>query len=307
MLRLCFPAIMWLMFSYQAYAGNTADTNNTENPTTAPVIIQSGGAVDGQFALAVGGQTIAAAFLPQTLGEPRGAIILLHDESAQFDSPLMHQLRQQLTTYGWDTLTVSLNFKQIKIAEKSETADADEQAPVGEATAPASDAPTTETETETATNKPATTESVAENTADLPVTGTSPTNPARMDAAIAWLQAKNPARLIFIGHGAGIQTAVNAISATPQTISALVLLSADAQTTADTIIDANLPVLDIIGSRAADTAKRAALLRGSQLKTDAIQPYSQRQLTGADRNFQGMEKLLGKQIHSWLYSQLMGG
>lgn len=301
MLRLCFTAIIWLMFSYQAYAGNATDTNNTENPTSAPVIIQSGGAVDGQFALAVGGQSIAAAYLPQTLGEPRGAIILLHDESAQFDSPLMHQLRQQLTTYGWDTLTVSLNYQQIKAAEKVETANAGEPAPVSEATAPASDAATTETET--ATNKPATTE----NTADMPVTGTSPTNPARMDAAIAWLQAKNPARLIFIGHGAGIQTAVNAIAATPQTISALVLLSADAQTTADTIIDANLPVLDIIGSRAADTAKRAALLRGSQLKTDAVQPYSQRQLTGADRNFQGMEKLLGKQIHSWLYSQLMGG
>ena len=304
MLRLCFPAIIWLMFSYQAYAGNADDINNTENQTSAPVIMQSGGAVDGQFVLDVGGQPIAAAFLPQTLGEPRGAIILLHDESAQFDSPLMHQLRQQLTTYGWDTLTVSLNYQQIKAAEKAETANAGEPVPAGEATA-ASDAPTTETET--ATNKPATTESAAENTVDLPVTGTSPTNPARMDATMAWLQAKNPARLIFIGHGAGIQTAVNAIAATPQTISALVLLSADAQITADTIIDANLPVLDIIGSRAADTSKRAALLRGSQLKTDATQPYSQRQLTGADRNFEGMEKLLGKQIHSWLYSQLMGG
>lgn len=305
MLRLCFPAIIWLMFSYQAYAGTAADTNNTENPTSAPVIMQSGGAVDGQFALDVGGQSIAAAFLPQTLGKPRGAIILLHDESAQFDSPLMHQLRQQLTTYGWDTLTVSLNYQQIKAAEKVETANAGEPVPAGEATAAVSDAPTTETET--ATNKPATTESAAENTVDLPVTGISPTNPARMDAAIAWLQAKNPARLIFIGHGAGIQTAVNAIAATPQTISALILLNADAQITADTIIDANLPVLDIIGSRAADIAKRAALLRGSQLKTDATQPYSQRQLTGADRNFEGMEKLLGKQIHSWLYSQLMGG
>src|SRR5690606_27535393 len=142
----------------------------------------------------------------------------------------------------------------------------------GEQTSTANDVPVADTPA--VTDQPTTTESAAENTVDLPATGKSPTNPARMDATMAWLQAKNPARLIFIGHGAGIQTAVNAIAATPQTISALVLLSADAQITADTIIDANLPVLDIIGSRAADTAKRAALLRGSQLKTDATQPYS---------------------------------
>lgn len=305
MLRLYFPAIIWLMFSYQAYAGNAADTNNTENPTSAPLIIQSGGAVAGQFALDVGGQPIPAAFLPQTLGEPRGAIVLFHDKSAQFDSPLIHQLRQQLTAYGWDTLTVSLNHQQIAAADNAQIANTDTGAPAGETTAANSNGQTAETET--ATDVPATTESGAESTIDVPVAGRLPTNPARMDAAIAWLQAKNPARLIFVGHGAGIQIAINAINATPQTINALVILSADAQITAETIIDANLPVLDIIGSQAADTAKRAAMLRRSQLKTDATQPYSQRQLTGADRNFEGIEKLLGKQIHSWLYSQLMGG
>lgn len=302
MLRLCFPAIIWLMFSYQAYADNAADTDNTENQTSAPVIMQSGGTVDGQFALDVAGQSIAAAFLPQTLGELRGAIILLHDESAQFDSPLMHQLRQQLTTYGWDTLTVSLDHQNIAVAENLEAQNADSSGAASEQPSTADDVSTPD-----AADKPATNESAAENTVDLPVTGTAPTNPARMDAAIAWLQAKNPARLIFIGHGAGIQVAVDAIAATPQTINALVLLSADAQITADTIIDVNLPVLDIIGRQADDTTKHAAVLRRSQLKTDATQTYSQRQLTGADRNFQGMEKLLGKQIHSWLYSQLMGG
>ena len=152
MLRLCLPAMIGFMFSYQAYAGNVADADSTENQSAAPAIIQNGGAVAGQFALDVGGQPIPAAFLPQTLGEPRGAIVLFHDKSAQFDSPLIHQLRQQLTTYGWDTLTVSLNYQQITDAEKAETANADEPAPASETTATESDAPTAETETATATD-----------------------------------------------------------------------------------------------------------------------------------------------------------
>ena len=75
--------------------------------------------------------------------------------------------------------------------------------------------------------------------------------------------------------------------------------------TAAQIIDANLPVLEIIGSRINSFSFESARMRHSQLKNQASQTYSQRLIYGGNRDFQGMESVLSKQVHSWLYRQLI--
>lgn len=297
MQRLCLTALIFLMFSYQTHAG---DTTAEEDKTTAPNIARNGGLVAGEFALDVASQPIAAAYLPQTFGELRGGIIFLHDQSSQFDSPLVRRLREDLTVFGWDTLTVSLDHQTKIAADNAATADAAEN-----------DDPLTDAADETAeADEPPVENNAAdadaENAEKSPEQLALPGNVARMDAAIAWLQAKNPPYLIFIGHGAGIQTAINAIAATPQPVSALVMISANDDITAEKIIDANLPVLDITGSLIDEVSDQAALMRRSQLKYTTTQPYSPREIVGADRDFQGMEALLGKRVHSWLHQQLIG-
>ena len=168
-----------------------------------------------------------------------------------------------------------------------------------------------ETETEAASSTDESASPETPDTDNAPENQTPPAdstvllNAARMDAALAWLQAKNPPNLIFIGHGAGVQTAISAITASPQPINALVMLNADSAVTAETVRDVNVPVLDLLGSQTDAVIRQAALLRRSQLKNTSTQPYSQRQINAADRDFKGMETQLSKQVHSWLYRQLI--
>ncbi|MEX1199884.1 MAG: DUF3530 family protein [Methylophaga sp.] len=305
MLRLCLTALFFVMFSYLAHAGDTAAE---EDKTTTPNVVRSGGAAAGEFALDVANQPVSAAYLVQTFGELRGSIILLHDQSSQFDSPLLSQLREDLRAFGWDTLTVSQDYQAPIAADNPAMADAAE-----------TDNPPTDAADETTeADEPPAENNVSENTQEQnnaadaenaeksPEQLALPGNAARMDAAIAWLQAKNPPHLIFIGHGAGIQTAINAIAATPQPVSALVMISANDDITAEKIIDANVPVLDITGSQIDKVSNQAAVMRRSQLKYTTTQPYSPREIVGADRDFHGMETLLGKRVHSWLHRQLIG-
>ncbi len=296
MLRLCLTALFFVMFSYQAHSG---ETTAEEDKATIPKMARSGGAVAGEFAFDVANQPIAAAYLPQTFDELRGGIILLHDQSSQFDSSLLKRLRKDLTTFGWDTLTVSLDYQAQIAADNAATVDA------AETNNPQTDAAveTAEADAPPAENNAADADAEAE---ESPEQLALPNNAARMDAAIAWMQTKNPPHLVFIGHGAGIQTAIDAIAATPQTVSALVMISANDDITAEKIIDANLPVLDITGSQIDEVPDKAAVMRRSQLKYTTTQPYSQRQIVGADRDFHGMETLLGKRVHSWLHRQLIG-
>ncbi len=304
MSRLYWPVLFFVVFSHQLFAGAATET---EIKSPAMPMVQSGGAVNGEFTLDVAGQPVAATYLPQTLGELRGAVILLHDESTQYDGPLLRRLREELPAFGWDTLTVSLNEQALAETAQPETADL----PVTDADATENPTPPDDNnvveppanDTTDPENPPA--DSDSENSEIPPAPAAVPGNPARMDAAIAWLSAKNPQFLIFLGHGAGVKTAINAIAATPQPISALVMVSANEEITAEMIVDANVPVLDIMGSQIDDVAKRAAVLRYSQLKFNTTQPYSQRKIAGADRNFEGMETLLSKQVHSWLHRQLI--
>ncbi|MDX1572640.1 MAG: DUF3530 family protein [Methylophaga sp.] len=305
MSRLYWPVLFFVVFSRLVFAGAGTET---DSKSPAMPMLQSGGAVKGEFTLDVAGQPVAATYLPQTLGELRGAVILLHDESTQYDGPLLRHLREELPIFGWDTLTVSLNEQALSKTAQPETADLStrETDAAENATPPDEDnnvVEPTANDTTAPENPPADSES--ENSEIPTIQTAAPGNPARMDAAIAWLSAKNPQFLIFLGHGAGVQTAINAIAATPRPISALVMVSADEEITAEMIVDANVPVLDIMGSQIDDVVKRAAELRYSQLKFNTTQPYSQRKIAGADRNFEGVERLLSKQVHSWLHRQLI--
>lgn len=302
MLRLSVPAIVLIVFSCQSYAGAVTDTENT---APAATILKKDGLVNGELTLDVAGQQVLAAYLPQTLGEQRGAIILLHDKSTQFNSPLLHHLREDLPAFGWDTLTISLNHQKPQNADNTEMPDAvtnetvnpEPQAEITDDLTNNNDAAETPQQTDKADDP--------KNNAATPAVEVPPSNPERMDAAIAWLREKNPQYLIFLGHGAGVQTAINAIAATPQPISALVMVSANNEITAEKIIDANLPVLDIRGSEIDEVTEKAAVKRYSQLKFNTTQPYSQRQIHGAGRDFKGVETLLSKQVHSWLHRQLI--
>lgn len=299
MLQLCLPSLAMILFSVPLVAGVATVAESGAQTTIDHEIT---GSVDGAVTLTVGNQQVAAAYLPQTLGDYRGAIVLFHDKDSQLDSLLIHQLRKDLIVFGWDTFTISLDHPAAATVVSEQAAiNAELAAPDSTTTEPVTESPAPDAAEATDVGEPANPDNTENQVDKMPKN-----NAARLDAALAWLQAKNPPRLVFVGHGAGVMTAIETINAIPQPVNALVMLSADAMVTSATLIDANLPVLDIIGSQAKAVDKHAAVMRRSQLKNTATQPYSQRQVYGADRDFSGMEALLGKQVHSWLYRQLIG-
>ena len=64
-----------------------------ETSAAKPQILRQDSITKGYEPLAVGDQTIASAYLPQTLGIPRGAILLLHDINEHIDSAAIGILR----------------------------------------------------------------------------------------------------------------------------------------------------------------------------------------------------------------------
>jgi hypothetical protein len=257
-------------------------------------ILRQDSVTTGYEPLAIGEQSIAAAYLPQTLGTARGAVLLLHDINEHIDSAAIGLLRRQLPSYGWNTLA-------IKIIRFSE---ANEQALLATETATA---PTTDAEVPTESNEtpePAVTESdnasadiSTDETTDSAETAKPPeetytaiTTVQRVDAALLKLQQEGHENIVLIGQGAGGQLALKTINETAVPVAVLIMI---------------IPTLEILGSRQPDNVKQAVLKRQTQMKTEQKNNYHLRQITGADHYFSSVPQQLTNQVHGWLYKQLL--
>jgi dienelactone hydrolase len=254
----------------------------------------------GYEPLAVGDQTIAAAYLAQTLGTPRGAVLLLHDINEHIDSATIGILRRQLPSHGWNTLAIKIiRFKEDSEPDEPATETAEAQ-PEAEETA---EPPVPEPEnTPTETPEAAPTET-AESTEPAEQAYTPITTSQRIDAALLKLQQEGHEYIVLIGQGSGGELALQTLKATAVPVSALIMINTGELASDNSITDTNIPVLEILGSRQKDSVKQAVLKRQVQMKTEQKTNYHLREINGANHYFSSVPQQLTNQVHGWLYKQ----
>lgn len=254
--------------------------------------LRQGGMAAGYQPLMVGEHSIAAAYLTQTLGEARGAVLLIHDINEHIDSAAIGILRHQLPAHGWDTLA-------IKIASFSEDAVITLPASAAVLT-PETESPTADsTDTE---NNTLATQSIEPELA--PASSAVITTAERINAALAELQQAGHKHIILIGQGAGAQQVIKTMANTMMPVAAIVLIDVGDIIGKDVdIMKVTVPILELFGSRQKAPVKQAALARQVQMKTAQQSHYFLRQIMGADHYFSHSEVALTNQVHGWLLSQ----
>lgn len=267
-------------------------------------ILRQGGMAAGYQPLMIGEHSIAAAYLPQTLGEARGAVLLLHDIDEHIDSAAIGILRHQLPAHGWDTLAIKIASFNTDTADAATTLAVNEAAPTVdvETEAAPSTAEQTTAENTTADNNDLTTQTIAR---ESPVTSPAViTTAQRINAALAELQKAGHEYIVLIGQGAGAQLVLQTMTDVTVPVAAIVLIDAGKITRKDAdIMQISVPILELFGSRQALFVKQAALARQTQMKTAQQSHYFLRQIVGADHYFSHSENALTNQVHGWLFSQ----
>lgn len=258
----------------------------SEPATSDHSMLRQEAVLKGFQPLTVAGQEIDATYLEETLGDNHGVIVFLHDQGDQLENEVVTPLRQTFPEYGWSTLTLALYYPykaKIYLATDEETAQEDEKAEESEKVA-------AEEETQT---------TAEDKSADKPVLPPV-ANIARMQAALEFVQSKNIKRIIFVGHGAGGDLAIELLEKLTIEVSALVLIGT-AQLTTDQVFETlKFPILDIIGSNDDDDVKPAAKHRKKLMKQAGNNHYDLREVTGADHVFYGLQPQLNITLRSWL-------
>ena len=301
--RLPIPAFFILIYlSVALFAGMTESV-----AADKAQILRQDSVTKGYAPLAVGDQTIAAAYLPQTLGTARGAILLLHDINEHIDSAAIGLLRRQLPSHGWNTLAIKI----IRFSEANEPALADTESAIDETAEPneteeTPEAPPVPEVEEAPAETPATEES--ETTTEAATSEqifTTITTAQRIDAALLKLQQEGHENIVLIGQGAGGQLAIKTINETAVPVAALIMINTAELAEGVSITDVTIPTLEILGSLQKDNVKQAILKRQTQMKTEQRANYHLRQITGADHYFSSVPQQLTNQVHGWLYKQLL--
>ena len=259
--------------------GSEVDSNHS--------MLRQTNTVKGYQRLTVAGLQIESAYLEETLGERHGAIVLLHDEGEQFESEgVVTPLRHSLPKYGWSTLTLAFDYPyEAKILLSND------EGPDTELQEQDADEPAAENEVEAETGK--------ENT--LPAIS----NQDRIQAALAFLQAKDVKRIIFIGHGAGGNMAIELLDTIKTPISALILVGATALPENDVFDEFNFPILDIYGANDLDEVPIAIEHRRIVMKRINNTAYEVRRIVGADHVFLGLTPTLTATVSGWLRSKFV--
>lgn len=290
--------IAWLSLIFSALlpfsviAANEDDSASSETETTqidADVssseesMLRQIRPIFGFQTLTVAGQEIDATYIEETFGERHGAIVLLHDEGGQIDSSgLVTTLRHDLPDYGWSTLTLSLNYPfEPKILLSSSL-----EGVKGEKS---EDLSKQQTEDKTVDSEQ------AEPKLLPPIS-----NQQRIEAALAFLQAKDIKQIIFLGHGIGGVVAVEVMSSISIPIFGLIMVGTPALPANDQFINMGQPILDIYGNRDLAHVFRAVKDRKIKMRREANTNYSERKIDGADHDFNGLELVLTSTIRGWL-------
>lgn len=262
-------------------------------------ILRQGGMTAGYQPLMIGEHRVAAAYLAQTLGEDRGAVLLLHDINEHIDSAAIGILRHQLPAHGWDTLAIKIaSFNEDTVT----TLPVSEAVPVTEAEAERSAAEVTTAENTVAENNDLAAQIAEPELSVAP--STVSTTAQRINAALVTLQQAGHEHIVLIGQGAGAQLVLKTMANAVVPIAGIVLINTGeiAGNGAD-IMEVTVPILELFGSRQKASVKQAALARQTQMKTAQQSHYFLRPIVGADHYFSHTENALTNQVHGWLLSQ----
>jgi len=249
------------------------------------IMLRQINAVKGFQPLTVAGEEINAAYIEETLGERHGAIILLHDKGEQFESQgVVTPLRHSLPKYGWSTLTLAFDYPYEAKILLSLDDDSEKQAEGSEADQIEKETPIEETA------------ATADETTPLPAIP----NQDRIQAALAFLQAKNVKRIVFLGHGAGGDIAIELLDTIKTPVSALILVGATAWPENDVFHAFRFPILDIYGANDLAAVPDAIQHRKILMKKIDNKQYQVRRIEGADHIFLGLDATLTATVSGWL-------
>lgn len=231
---------------------------------------QVNSSIAGFIPLTVAGLQIDAAYIEESYGERKGAVVLFHDQGEHFESNgVITPLRHALPEFGWSTLSVSLDLpfeSNILLSANLEKTESDGKA-----------------------------EDVK--------TSPSASNGQRIAAALAFLKEKDFERIVFIGHGKGGDLAFDSLQNNSEEIAALVLISTSAITKQEEFGLVELPVLDVMGSRDLAGVEQAVAQRKVMMKRNEVANYSDREIIGANHVYYGLEPMLISTLRGWLKTQ----
>lgn len=300
-------SVIWVIFSPStiAAAGDAIVLPPDEQAsidTKLPVdniMIRQTQPIKGFQALTVAGQEINATFLEETLGEPHGAIILLHDLGEDLESRgVITPLRHQLLQYGWSTLSVTLDYPYTAEIILSIKSDAETDGATNIELPVIPEDVSTEIEPMTDTDLTKADDSDNEQVVPLPAIS----NKQRIEAAIEFLKAKDIKRIIFLGHGRGGSIAIEELPTIATRISALILVGTPELETHDEFKKLPLPILDIFGSQDLQGVSAAVHDRKIVMKRNGNIGYTSREIIGANHVFYGAEPLLISTVRGWLHN-----
>ena len=223
-----------------------------ETSAAKPQILRQDSITKGYEPLAVGDQTIASAYLPQTLGIPRGAILLLHDINEHIDSAAIGILRRQLPGYGWNTLSIKI-IRFTEASEQEPPAREEGAAVVDEANsaeqAETDEAAATEAENTSADNENPETADTTETAEPAEAEFTAITTAQRLDAALLKLQQEGHENIVLIGQGAGGELALKTLNETAVPVAAVIMINTGELAEGTSMTETAIPILEILGSR----------------------------------------------------------
>ncbi|MDT8371550.1 MAG: DUF3530 family protein [Gammaproteobacteria bacterium] len=284
--RILYCVLFLLIHSHTLLAEEATDVTEAINSVEGDAaMLQSQGDIDGFQPLSVADQTIAATFIDDQLGENYGAVILLHDAGQGIDSAgVISTLRHQLPQSGWATLTLELNYPYEPNILLSPTLAID-------ATTEAATEPT----------EPLLDNAPEDKNIKLPVIS----NQQRVEAALAFLNAKNIGRIVLLGHGQSGVTAVTLLDVIATPMMGLILVATpelEAETPFETM---QQPILDVYGERDEISVVNAVQHRKLMMKRKGNNNFSERRVVVADHNFTGVESVLMTTIRGWLRTQFV--
>jgi len=263
--------------------------DEVNNKDSGNLMLRQINTVKGFQPLTVAGEEINAAYIEETLGERYGAIVLLHDKGEQFESQgVVTPLRHSLPKYGWSTLTLAFDYPyepKILLSLKDEP-DSQVEGSEVEQTEKIAETPIDETQTAATTGE----------IALLPVLS----NQDRIQAALAFLQAKNVKRVLFLGHGAGGDLAIELLDTIKTPVSALILVGATVLPENDVFNAFNFPILDVYGANDLAGVPEAIQYRKIVMKKIGNKQYQVRRIEGADHIFLGLDATLTATVSGWL-------
>jgi predicted alpha/beta hydrolase family esterase len=307
MKTVCINILFLLVFPFIASAADEekpVDAKTTDEkpmvsevPTSDHSMLRHEGLPQGFQPLTVAGQKIDATYLEETRGDYYGVIVFLHDQGEQFENQVISPLRQTFPEYGWSTLTLVLDYpfepKIYLSGSEIETSD-------NKTNEKDSDKPAEPKTAEPEKKQEKTVDSAAEDKPKAETVLPAVSNIERVQAALEFVKSKDIEKIIFVGHGAGGNLAIELLETLSEDVSALVLIGTS-EIEADQVFETlEFPILDIIGSNDHDDVKPAAMHRKKLMKQVGNSLYAVREIQGADHVFYGMQPQLTLTLRSWL-------